>query len=85
MTKDNGNGSRATIREVYMLVESLRKEMRQDRVEVKAGVDILHQKVDTIDSRLANIEGKASIVSLVVSAIVSIVSNFFFFRGGVDR
>lgn len=62
-------GDGATIREVYDIVERI--ETKLDR-----RITGIENNVDGLDKRLANFEGKASILAIVWSSIVSMAGIF---------
>ena len=76
------NGDKATLREVYKLVEDTRKELTVSIGRLENKFDLLESgRITNLESKLANIEGRlftgSSIIALIISIVIALISFIF--------
>lgn len=72
------NGDKATVREVYKLIEEMRQELSSSINRLESKFDLLEAgRLSTIETKVANMEGRiftaAGIIAFVISIIVAVL------------
>lgn len=71
------NAEKATIREVYSLIEEMRKEITGSINRLENKFDTLEAgRLSTLETKFANLQGRMAIVAGVISVLISMVFIF---------
>ena len=66
------NGDKASVREVYNLVEEMRKELSGSILRLESKFDLLEAgRLTNLEIKFANLSGRLKIIAIVVSVITS--------------
>lgn len=67
------NGDKATLREVYTLVEDTRKEVTSSINRLENKFDLLEAgRLTMLEKDLANLQGKLAIIAAIISFAISL-------------
>ena len=70
----NDNGNKATIREVFNLVEKTREELMGSILRLEGKFDILEAgRLSKLERDFAFLQGKMAIIAGVISVVISLI------------